>query len=209
MPSCCCVGLDTGAAGKLLLESLLRLLTASCCRALCRATGMYTCSAFVPVALQGIATLALESPYYGERKPHYQQGEEGAQLAVAQCCCRLEACIMHCRGRRCLSRMHVTARCLCPNWPWLQAPSCCTCLDPLLLPQGAVFQTKLHAATPNLQAPSCCTCRTCCCWGGRQLRSRCYCSTGWATRATSAWVRGLPSRAGVAGWCSAVLVSAD
>lgn len=25
-------------------------------------------------ALQGIATLALESPYYGERKPGYQQG---------------------------------------------------------------------------------------------------------------------------------------
>jgi len=26
-------------------------------------------------SLQGIATLALDSPYSGERKPHYQQGE--------------------------------------------------------------------------------------------------------------------------------------
>ena len=29
--------------------------------------------------LQGIATLALESPYYGQRKPHYQQGEAEAR----------------------------------------------------------------------------------------------------------------------------------
>ncbi|KAI7836520.1 hypothetical protein COHA_009621 [Chlorella ohadii] len=28
----------------------------------------------LPLVQQGIATLALESPYYGERKPHYQQG---------------------------------------------------------------------------------------------------------------------------------------
>lgn len=28
----------------------------------------------LPLVQQGIATLALESPYYGQRKPHYQQG---------------------------------------------------------------------------------------------------------------------------------------
>lgn len=194
MPSFCCVVLaaappcclDTGAAGKPLLESLLRLLTASCCLALCSTTDMHTCPTFVPVALQGIATLALESPYYGERKPHYQQGEEGAQLAVAQCCWERASCVASAGdvAPPCMSQPVA----LCSNWPCLQAPSCCTRLDPLLLPRGAVFQTKLHAATLHLQAPSCCTCRTCCCWGGQPLRSRCCCCTGWATQATSAWV---------------------
>ncbi|EFN50663.1 hypothetical protein CHLNCDRAFT_59467, partial [Chlorella variabilis] len=30
----------------------------------------------LPLVQQGIATLALESPYYGQRKPHYQRGSK-------------------------------------------------------------------------------------------------------------------------------------
>lgn len=40
----------------------------------------------VPAA-QGIATLALESPYYGERKPHYQQVGAALPIWTQQICC--------------------------------------------------------------------------------------------------------------------------
>lgn len=151
-------------------------------------------------AVQGIATLALESPYYGERKPHYQQvrGTTSRHLRPGPCvpstpvagllpvagpsdrgrpgtaCCGaalpLPLLLQHRHLKRKAGGWRAGGR---PPAAHPQPPPTCT-----------------HPpAPPPRRAPSCCMCRTCCCWGAPRSRRACCCCTGCARRGTSGWVR--------------------